>query len=69
MKSMIEDKLKKHLNVILYKEDLSSDDINFMIYMLNRAELKEAQEANKAELEKSNEEWKNRMKNLIEGVI
>lgn len=68
MKDNIELKLNNHLDFLLGKDVLSAEDINFLIYMLNRAEMKEAQEANKAEMAKNNEEWKNRMKLLLEGA-
>lgn len=69
MKEAIENKLKEHLEMVLRKDYLLADDLNFLVFMLNRIETKEIQEMEKEEREKSNQQWREKMKNMIEGVM
>lgn len=69
MKEAIEKKLKEHLERVLKKDYLLADDLNFLVFMLNRIEIKEIQEREKEEREKSSQQWREKMKNMIEGVM
>lgn len=65
MKENIEKKLEEFANAIIKKENPTMEEINFIVFMLNRIEIKENSEAAKADKEKSDKEWKERMANLI----
>lgn len=69
MKESIEKKLEEHGKSIIEKESLSMDDINFLIYLLNRIEMKENAAAAKAEKEAYDRAWKERMSTMIETAI
>lgn len=69
MKDIIEKKLEKHGKSIIEKETLSMDDINFLIYLLNRIEMKENVATAKAEKEASDRMWKERMSTMIETAM
>ena len=69
MKESIEKKLEAYANTLLEKDVLTQEDVNFLVFMLNRYEFKENEQRNKEEREKSNEEWRNKMKTMIEGVM
>lgn len=69
MKGLIEKKLEDYANTLLDKDALTQEDVNFLVFMLNRYEFKENEQRNKEEREKSNEEWRNKMKTMIEGVM
>ena len=69
MKGLIEKKLEDYANTLLGKDALTQEDVNFLVFMLNRFEFKENEQRNKEEREKSNKEWQNRMKTMIEGVM
>lgn len=66
MKERIEAKLFEHANKILEKEVLTADEINFVIFLLNRIELKESSEAMKKEKEVSDKLWREKMANIID---
>ena len=66
MKDLIEKKLDEHARRVVEKENLTMDDINFLIYRLNRIEMKENAVATKAEKEASDRMWKERMSTMIE---
>ena len=66
MKDLIEKKLDEHARRVVEKENLTMDDINFLIYRLNRIEMKENAAATKAEKEASDRMWKERMSAMIE---
>lgn len=68
MKESIEKKLAEYAEGILAKENPTMEDINFIVFMLNRIEMKENIEASNKDrerLEKSNKEWKANMLNMI----
>ena len=44
------------------------DDINFLIYLLNRIEMKENAAAAKAEQEAQNKLWRERINTMIDAV-
>lgn len=69
MKDLIEKKLEKHGKSLIEKESLSMDDINFLIYLLNRIEMKENAVAAKAEKEASDRMWKERMSTMIDAAM
>lgn len=69
MKDLIEKKLEEHGKSVIEKETLSMDDINFLIYLLNRIEMKENAAAARAEKEASDRMWKERMSTMIETAI
>lgn len=69
MKESIENKLEEHGKSIIEKDSLSMDDINFLIYFLNRIEMKENAAAAKAEKEASDRMWKERMSTMIETAM
>ena len=69
MKELIEKKLEDYAHNLVEKEALSCEDVNFLVFMLNRIEIKENQERDKEEREKSNQQWRDKMKTMIEGVM
>ncbi len=66
MKELIEKKLEDHGRKILEKDDLSMDEINFIVFLLNRIEMKENTAAAKAEKEASDKLWREKMSTMIE---
>ncbi len=73
MKELIESKLEEHGKKILDKEELSMDDVNFLIFWMNRLECKEAQriskeneEKLKAQQEANNKAWREHMYGMLE---
>lgn len=69
MKELIEKKLEDYAHSLVEKESLSCEDVNFLVFMLNRIEIKENQERDKEEREKSNQQCREKMKTMIEGVM
>ena len=61
-------KLEEHGKSIIEKDSLSMDDINFLIYLLNRIEMKENAAAAKAEQEAQNKLWRERINTMIDAV-
>ena len=68
MKDLIERKLEEHGKSVIEKESLSMDDINFLIYLLNRIEMKENAVAAKAEQEAQNKLWREKMNTMLDAV-
>lgn len=69
MKESIEMKLEEHGKKVIEKDSLSMDDINFLIYLLNRIEMKENAAAAKAEKEASDRVWREKMSNMIDMAV
>lgn len=75
MKELIESKLEEHGKKILDKEELSMDDVNFLIFWMNRLENKEAlriskenEEKLRAQQEANNKAWKEHMYGMLENM-
>lgn len=75
MKESIETKLEEHGKKIIDKEELSMDDVNFLVYLLNRLECKEAQriskeneELLKAQQEANNKAWRDHIFGMLESM-
>jgi hypothetical protein len=68
MKESIENKLEEHGKRVIEKDSLSMDDINFLIYLLNRIEMKENAAAAKAEQEAQNKLWRKKMNTMLDAV-
>lgn len=75
MKDLIEKKLEEHGKSVIDKETLSMDDINFLIYLLNRIETKENAAAAKAneeilrsQQEANNKAWREHMYGMLESM-
>lgn len=68
MKESIEKKLEEHGKKVIEKDSLSMDDINFLIYLLNRIEMKENAAAAKAEQETQNKLWSEKMNTMLDAV-
>ena len=68
MKDRIEKKLEEYANSIIEKENVTMEEINFIVYMLNKIEAKEQAEESRLNKEKSDKEWRERMANLIGGM-
>ena len=68
MKESIEKKLEEHGKQILEKENLSVDEINFLVFLLNRIEMKENAAAAKAEQEAQNKLWREKMNTMLDAV-
>lgn len=66
MKDLIEKKLEEYGKKVIEKDTLSMDDINFLVYLLNRIEMKENAALAKAEQEASNRAWREKMTTMIE---
>lgn len=69
MKESIEKKLEEHGKSVIEKDSLSMDDINFLIYLLNRIEMKENAVLAKAEKEASDRAWREKMSNMIDMAV
>lgn len=69
MKELIEKKLEEHAKTVVEKASLSMDDINFLIYMLNRFEMKENAVAARVEKEASEKAWRDRMTAMLDTTI
>lgn len=75
MKDLIEKKLEEHGKSVIDKENLTMDDINFLIYLLNRIESKEAlriskenEEMLRAQQEANNKAWREHMYGMLENL-
>ena len=69
LKELIEKKLEEHGKTIIEKDILSIDDINFLVYLLNRIEMKENSALAKAEKEKSDKLWREKMGVMLDTAI
>lgn len=69
MKDLIEKKLEEHGKSVIEKESLSMDDINFLIYLLNRIEMKENAAVMKEEQKERDRLMREKMSTLIETTI
>lgn len=75
MIDLIEKKLEEHAKKILDKKELSMDDINFLIFLMNRLENKEAIRSSKENKEKlrlqqetNNKAWREHMYAMLENI-
>lgn len=75
MIDLIEKKLEEHAKKILDKKELSMDDINFLIFLMNRLENKEAIRSSKENEEKlrlqqetNNKAWREHMYAMLENI-
>lgn len=75
MKDLIEKKLEEHGKKILDKKELTMDDINFLIFLMNRLENKEVIRNNKENEEKlrlqqetNNKAWREHMFAMLENM-
>lgn len=75
MKDLIEKKLEEHGKSVIEKDNLTMDDINFLIYLLNRIESKEAMRISKENEEKlrvqqeaNNKAWREHMYGMLENL-
>lgn len=68
MKEMIEKKLADHAETIMEKDVLSVDDVNFLVFMLSRIEMKESNAAAKEEKERANQAWREKMSGMLEVI-
>lgn len=68
MKDLIEKKLESFIDTIVIKENPTMEEINFMVYMLNRIETKEKEEQARIYREQSDKEWREKMANMIGGM-
>lgn len=75
MKVKIEEKLNGYAENLLEKSDLSTEEVNFLVFWMNRLEAKEQLELSKKQEEKmqeekakSNEAWKQSMYTMIENI-
>ena len=69
MKELIEKKLEEYIRTLVNKEILTSDDVYLLVFMISHYEVKETQKRNREEMEKSNEQWREKMRTMIEGVM
>lgn len=75
MKIKIEEKLNGYAENLLEKSDLNTDEVNFLVFWMNRLEAKEQFELSKKqeikmqeEKAKSNEAWKQSMYAMLENI-
>lgn len=75
MKSKIEEKLNDYAENLLKKSDLGTDEVNFLVFWMNRLEAREQLELSKEqeaklqeEKAKSNEAWKQSMYAMLENI-
>lgn len=68
MKNKIEKKLESYADSIMSKESVTMEEINFLVYMLNKIEAKEREEEAKLDKEKADKEWREKIASLT-GMI
>jgi hypothetical protein len=68
MKEKIIKKLEEMAINIISKKEPTMEEVNFIIFYLSRIEAKEASEKAEIEREIHDKEWKNKMRNLMEGI-
>lgn len=75
MKTRIEEKLNSYAENLLEKSDLNTDEVNFLVFWMNRLEAKEQFELSKKqevkmkeEKAKSNEAWKQSIYAMLENI-
>lgn len=66
MKQNIEKRLNQHVEELINKDELSMEEINFLVFWLNRIEMKENELANKKIREESNQKWRENMLGMID---
>jgi hypothetical protein len=67
MKEKIIKKLEEVAVNIIGKKEPTMEEVNFIVFYLSRLETKEAAEKAQIEKEIYDKEWKDRMRNLVEG--
>lgn len=68
MKEKIENKLEEYAEGIIAKENPTMEEINFIVFLLNRIEMKENAELAKAEKEQSDKLWKEKMSTMLDTI-
>ena len=75
MKTKIEERLNNYAENLLEKSDLGTDEVNFLVFWMNRIEAKEQFELSKEqeaklqeEKAKSNEAWRQSMYTILENI-
>lgn len=66
MKENIEKRLKKYAEFLIDKEELSMEEINFLVFCMNRIEMKENEMECKIRREESNQKWRENMLGMID---
>ena len=66
MKENIERRLNQYAETLINKVELSMEEINFLVFWLNRIEMKENELANKKIKEESNQKWRENMLGMID---
>lgn len=68
MKENIEKRLEKHAEILIEKEELSVEEINFLVFWLNRIEMKENELKCQKSREESNQKWRENMLGMIDNL-
>lgn len=66
MKDKIINKLNDYAEYLMDKETLTFEEVNFLIYWMQRIECKEQQEADKVDREQNNARWKESMMAILD---
>lgn len=69
MKEKIIDKLEQYANFILNKPENTHEEIEFLIFYLQRIECKENQDEMKKQQEEDRKRMAEKMKNMFEGGL
>ena len=66
MKENIEKRLNRYTETLINKEDLSVEEINFLVFWLNRIEAKEKDFEYQKSRQESNQKWRENMLGMID---
>ena len=66
MKENIEKRLNQHAERLINKDELSMEEINFLVFWLNRIEMKENELKCQKSREESNQRWRENMLGMID---
>lgn len=66
MKENIEKRLNRYTETLINKDDLSMEEINFLVFWLNRIEAKEKDDEYQKSRKESNQKWRENMLGMID---
>lgn len=66
MKEKIKKRIERYAELLIDKEELSMEEINFLVFWMNRIEMKENELECKKSREESNQKWRENMLGMID---
>lgn len=66
MKENIEKRLEQHVEELVGKDKLSMEEINFLVFWMNRIEIKENELKCQKSREETNQKWRENMLGMID---